>query len=173
MHKACFMHQISSALVGLEGSGLRIAQMMWRTLWPKSWRTRWRCGSAVVSVLDQPALRARRYPDHQQPALRRMDRDLRLRTPHRRAARPADPPCHHPRDEWRQLPARPEPHEKTLPQRLTPSNPVGLSGQRALAHASYSGSARAKARPPCPSIRSRSPSRQTLAPPRGRFFHRR
>ena len=31
-------------------------------------------------------------------------------------------------------------------QRLTPGNPVGLSGQRALAHASYSESARAKAR---------------------------
>jgi hypothetical protein len=30
--------------------------------------------------------------------------------------------------------------------RLTPAAPVGLSGQRALAHASYSGSARAKAR---------------------------
>ena len=97
---------------------------------------------------DQPALRARLHPDHQQPAVRRMDRDLRLRAPHRRAARPADPPRHHPRDERRQLPARPEPHEKNPSQRLTPGNPVGPSGQRALAHASYPGSARAKARAP-------------------------
>ena len=51
--------------------------------------------------------------------LRRMDRDLRLRAPHRRAARPADPPRHHPRDERRQLPARPEPQAKTPSQRLT------------------------------------------------------
>ena len=89
----------------------------------------------------------RRHADHQQPAVRRMDRDLRFRTSHRRAARPADPPRHHPRDERRQLPARPKPHEKNLGQRLTPGDQVGLSGQRASAHASYSGSARAKARP--------------------------
>ncbi len=57
-----------------------------------------------------------------------------------------DPPRHHPRDERRQLSARPESHEKNPSQRLTPGNPVGPSGQRALAHASYSESARAKAR---------------------------
>jgi len=79
--------------------------------------------------------------------------NLRHRAPHRRAARPAHPPRHHPRDERRQLPARPEPHQKN---RLTPGNPVGLSGQRALAHASYPESARAKARAR-PSISSGSP----------------
>ena len=104
-------------------------------------------GAELLFELISPALRARRHPDHQQPAVRRVDRDLRLRAPHRRAARPADPPRHHPRDERRQLPARPEPHEKNPSQRLTPGNPVGLSGQRALAHASYSESARTKARP--------------------------
>ena len=73
-------------------------------------------GAELLFELISPALRARRHPDHQQPALRRMDRDLRLRAPHRRAARPADPPRHHPRDERRQLPARPEPHaEKPQP----------------------------------------------------------
>ena len=36
--------------------------------------------------------------------------------------------------------------QKNPSQRLTPGNPVGPSGQRALAHASYPGSARAKAR---------------------------
>ena len=39
----------------------------------------------------------------QQSALRRVDRRVRLRAPDRRAARPADPPCPHPRDERRQL----------------------------------------------------------------------
>src|SRR5690606_19571623 len=35
-----------------------------------------------------------------------MDRDLRLRVPHRRTARPADPPRQHPRDERRELSPR-------------------------------------------------------------------
>src|SRR5690606_11493693 len=35
-----------------------------------------------------------------------MDRDLRLRAPHRRTARPADPPLQHPRDERRELSPR-------------------------------------------------------------------
>src|SRR5690554_4235389 len=35
-----------------------------------------------------------------------MDRDLRLRAPHRRTARPADPPRQHPRDERRELSPR-------------------------------------------------------------------
>jgi hypothetical protein len=41
-----------------------------------------------------------------------------------------------------------------------------------LAHASYSGSARAKARAP-PEHQFRIPEWQTIAPPRGWFFRRR
>ena len=44
-----------------------------------------------------------------QSAVRRMDQRVRLRTPHRRTARPADPPCPHPRNERRQLPPRHKP----------------------------------------------------------------
>ena len=55
-----------------------------------------------------PALRARLHHRHQQPAVRRVDRRVRLRAPDRRAARPADPPRPHPRDERRQLPAQTE-----------------------------------------------------------------
>ena len=94
-------------------------------------------GAELLFELISPALRARRHPDHQQSALRRMDRDLRLRAPYRRAARPADPPRHHPRDERRQLSPRPEPHAKDRGRSLTPA-PIGPTGQSALAHASYS-----------------------------------
>ena len=47
----------------------------------------------------QPTLRARRDPGHHQSALRRMDRGVRLRAPHRRAPRSPHPPRQHPRDE--------------------------------------------------------------------------
>ena len=40
-------------------------------------------------------------PGHHQPALRRMDRGVRLRAPDRRAPRPPHPPRQHPRDERR------------------------------------------------------------------------
>lgn len=42
-----------------------------------------------------------------QPDRHGMDLSLRFGTPHRRTARPADPPCSHPGDEWRKLPACP------------------------------------------------------------------
>ena len=54
---------------------------------------------------------------------KRMDRDLRLRTPHRRAARPADPSRPHPRAQRRQLPPRTQqegPPPRGLPGALTP-----------------------------------------------------
>src|SRR6056297_3401295 len=94
---------------------------------------------------DLPALRTRLDADHQQPALRRMDRDLRLRTPHGRAARPADPPRHHSRDERRQLSARPKPRPKGRSSHLITSRRIGPAGQCAMARASYVGSARAMA----------------------------
>ena len=47
----------------------------------------------------QPTLRAGLDPGHHQSALRRMDRGVRLRAPHRRAPRPPHPPRQHPRDE--------------------------------------------------------------------------
>ena len=58
---------------------------------------------------DQPALQARRHDHHLQPALRRVDDDLRGRAPHRRSARSAHPPRPHPRDERPVLPPRAEP----------------------------------------------------------------
>ena len=54
----------------------------------------------------QPALRAGLHPGHHQPALRRVDRGVRIGTPHRRAAGPSHPPCPHPGDERRQLPSQ-------------------------------------------------------------------
>ena len=47
----------------------------------------YRCRTALRDI--QPALRAGLHPDHHQPALRRMDRGVRLRTSHRSAAGPA------------------------------------------------------------------------------------
>ena len=47
----------------------------------------------------QPTLRAGLDPGHHQSALRRMDRGVRLRAPHRRAPRSPHPPRQHPRDE--------------------------------------------------------------------------
>jgi DNA replication protein DnaC len=69
------------------------------------------CRAAVRG--DLPAIRARRHPDHQQPAVRRMDRGLRHRTPRRRPPRPPDPPRQHPRDERRELQARTKPLAQT------------------------------------------------------------
>ena len=54
----------------------------------------------------QPALRARLDHRHQQPALRRVDRRVRLRATDRRAARSPHPSRPHPRDERRQLQAQ-------------------------------------------------------------------
>jgi DNA replication protein DnaC len=70
-------------------------------------------GAELLVRADLAALRTRRHADHQQPALRRMDRGLRLRASHRRPARPADPPRQHPRDERRQLPPRAEPRPES------------------------------------------------------------
>jgi DNA replication protein DnaC len=63
-------------------------------------------GAAVRGV--QPALRTRLDHRHLQPAVRRVDRRVRLRAADRRAARPADPPRPYPGDERRQLPAQAE-----------------------------------------------------------------
>ena len=49
-----------------------------------------------------------------QPALRRVDRGLRLGAPHRRAAGPAQPPRPHPGDERRKLPPQAQPGERRL-----------------------------------------------------------
>jgi IstB-like ATP binding protein len=53
--------------------------------------------AAVRGVL--PALWARLHHRHQQPALRRVDKRVRRRAPHRCSPRPVDPPRPHPRDE--------------------------------------------------------------------------
>ena len=69
-----------------------------------------------------PALRASVNARDLESPLQR-DRDLRLRTPHRRAARPADPSRPHPRAQRRQLPPRTQqegPPPRGLPGALTP-----------------------------------------------------
>src|ERR1017187_4280440 len=61
-----------------------------------------------------------------------MDRGLRLRTAHRRSARPHHPSRPHPGDERRQLPAQTEPPQKKSTLRpLRPSTPTRLRGRRA------------------------------------------
>jgi hypothetical protein len=60
------------------------------------------CGAVVRT--HKPALRAWCHDNHFKPALRRMDRRLRRRTPYRRAARPACTPCPYPRDECALIP---------------------------------------------------------------------
>ena len=60
----------------------------------------------------QPALRARLHPGHHQPAVRRMDRGLRIGAPHRGVAGPAHPSRPHPGDERRELPPQAQPGER-------------------------------------------------------------
>ena len=71
----------------------------------------------------QPTLRARLNPGHQQSAIRRVDRGVRLRAPDRGAARPPHPPCPYPGNERRQLPAQPEPKKAEIP----PKNLTGFN----------------------------------------------
>ena len=63
----------------------------------------------------QPALRARRHSGDLQPAVRRMDRDIRLGTSDRRIAGPAHPPCPYPGDERRELSSQPKPKTAKIP----------------------------------------------------------
>ena len=72
-----------------------------------------RRGAALRSV--QPALRTGIHPGDHQPALRRVDRGLRLGAPHRRAAGPAHPPRPHPGDERRKLPTQAQPGKRCVP----------------------------------------------------------
>src|SRR6056297_584433 len=74
-----------------------------------------------------------------------MDRNLRHRTPDRRPTRSADAPRQHPRDERRQLPARPKPRPKGRSSNLITRHRIGPMGQCAMARASYLGSTRAMA----------------------------
>ena len=84
----------------------------------------------------QPALRAGLHPGHHQPAFRRVDRGVRIGTPHRRAAGPVHPPRPYPGDERRQLPPPPQPAERRLPglgragRLLTQSGPGPVPGRR-------------------------------------------
>jgi len=102
---------------------------------------------------------------HQQPAIRRMDRNLRHRTPDRCPPRQADAPRQHHRDERRQLPPWPKPRPKGRRHLLITAPRRSPAGQ-APWHA--------------PAIRGgRAPWRSThhhwpgSAPPRGRFLLRR
>ena len=63
----------------------------------------------------QPALRAGLHPGHHQPAFRRVDRGVRIGTPHRRVVGPPHTPRPHPGDERRELPPPPQPAERRLP----------------------------------------------------------
>ena len=72
----------------------------------------------------QPALRAGLHPGHHQPALRRMDRGIWLRTIDWSAAGPAHPPRPHPRDERRQLPPQAQPRERRAPSSRRPGQRI-------------------------------------------------
>ena len=74
------------------------------------------------------------------------------------------PPRHHPRDERRQLPARPEPHEKTPSHRLTQATRLALQAN-APWHTPAIRGARVPRRAPRPSISSGSPSGRLLRRP--------
>ena len=65
-----------------------------------------RCGTALRGL--QPALRAGLYPRDHQSAVRRVDRDVRIRKADRRSAGQAHSPRSHHRDERRQLPPQTE-----------------------------------------------------------------
>src|SRR5271163_1775367 len=104
----------------------------------------------------QPALRACLHYCHQQSAVRRVDRRIRLRAVDRRAARSTDPPRPHPGNERRQLSPQTEqttsaPDVKT---RLALSLPrCSLRGRSGARHAR--GAARGSA-PPIPYAARRS-----------------
>ena len=72
------------------------------------------------------------------------------RTPHRRAARPHHPPCPHPGDEWRELPAQAEPIATPASVRITPLAPVG--GPTGPSHARAAASRAEARRPACGSL---------------------
>ena len=65
----------------------------------------------VFSQRYEPGL----HPGHHQPALRRMDRSLRVGKADRGAAGPSHPPRPHPGDERRQLPPQAQPAERRFP----------------------------------------------------------
>ena len=69
-----------------------------------------RSGTALRGL--QPALRTGLHPGDHQPALRRVDRGLRVRKAHRRAAGPSHPPRAHPGDERRELPPQGQPAKR-------------------------------------------------------------
>lgn len=99
----------------------------------------------LLPVALLAALRARRHDDYQQPAIQRMDRNLRNRAFHWRTPRPAHPPRQHRRDERRELQAYPEPRPKGRSPNLITHNGIGPAGQCAMARANYLVSARAMA----------------------------
>ena len=67
-------------------------------------------------LVDMPApLWAHSDPSDLQPAVRRMDRDIRLGTSDRRIAGPAHPPCPYPGDERRELSSQPKPKTAKIP----------------------------------------------------------
>ena len=89
-------------------------------------------GAELLFEMLQPALRTRINPGDQQPALPGMDRGPRLRTAHRRPARPPHPPRPHPGDERRQLPAQAEPPQThPILRALNSTPPERASGRRA------------------------------------------
>ena len=76
------------------------------------------------------------HTDHQQSALRRIDRDLRVRLAHRRLAGPHDPPRQHPGDEWRQLSPGSKPLPPGHPRRLiSPQNWAARAWDRLAGYA--------------------------------------
>ena len=68
------------------------------------------------------------HPGDHQFALRRVDRGLRLGTPHRSPAGPAHPPRPHPGNERRELPAQAQPGQRRLPSLGTTGRLLGRPG---------------------------------------------
>ena len=111
----------------------------------------------LFEVFSQRYERGSTYGDHQ-PALRRVDRGLRLGTAHRSAAGPAHPPRPHPGDERRELPAQAQPGERF---------PAGFRRTRRGIAAPPTPSPPVLVTPPLRPIYCRLPSQQwyTITPP--------
>ena len=84
--------------------------------------SRTRRGTALRGL--QPALRAGLHPGDHEPALRRVDRGVWLRTTDRGAAGSAHPPRPHPGDERRKLPAQAQPRERRAPSSRRPGQRI-------------------------------------------------
>ena len=131
------------ALSGSGGSG-------GMRLWPRSWSSSARGSDSCVRLPKRssrrsglrPGCGSAVWPAHR--LCRRMQGNACSPSP-RSSSASRDTPRQHPRDERRQLSARPKPRPKGRSRHLIIRHRIGLAGQRAMARASYVVSARAMA----------------------------